>query len=264
VKQLASGGIAYRGGLSRIQGSFLHPNPFAIYLTFLIVFAAGLLPHLRGRTRAAMLVFLISATPVLLFTYSRSSWIAAGVGLLVVGMLQSKRLILGLAMVGVVVVLAVPSVSARFSDLERGTRPSGATGNSLEWRFQYWGQALQLARNPIFGIGLREVQASTEDQADAHNDFVRVYVETGLIGLGAYLWFIVELIRSARRSIRRTAAGLTRGIAVGFAAVVVSFLLLSLVSNIISQLVVLWYFCAIAGAALAAARLSSRRELVPA
>ena len=46
--------------------------------------------------------------------------------------------------------------------------------------------------------------------------------------------------------------------AVGFAGCLAAFLLLSLVSNVISQLVILWYFLAFAVAAAAGPRLERR------
>ena len=90
---------------------------------------------------------------------------------------------------------------------------------------------------------------------EPHNDFIRVYVETGLIGLSAYLWFLFSLARSARRSIRSTRSPLEHSVAIGFAGCLAAFLLLSLVSNVISQLVILWYFLAFAVAATAGPRL---------
>jgi O-antigen ligase len=194
----------------------------------------------------------------LLLTYTRSAWIATLAGLLVVAFYQGKRLVPIMGFAVVLVVLLVPSVAERFSDLSTETTQSGAAGNSLVWRFEYWKQALELSENPIVGAGLRTVQASTDVSKEPHNDFIRVYVETGLIGLSAYLWFLVSLARSARRSIRYTRSPLEHAVAVGFAGCLAAFLLLSLVSNVISQLVILWYFLAFAVAAAAGPRLERK------
>src|SRR5207237_10336561 len=104
------------GGFSRVLGTFVHPNPFAIYLTLLIIMGAALLPHVRGWRRAALALILGGCSVALLLTYTRTGWLAAVLGLVVVGILQS-RWILAVLIGGLVVLLvAVPSVSGRFAD----------------------------------------------------------------------------------------------------------------------------------------------------
>ena len=244
---------------SRVRGTFDHPNPFSIYLTMLIVMGVALVLKVQRRSVKLLLLGAIGVSGTfLLLTYTRSAWIATLAGLLVVAFYQGKRLVPIMGFAVVLVVLLVPSVAERFSDLSTETTQSGAAGNSLVWRFDYWRQALELSENPIAGAGLRTVQASTDVSKEPHNDFIRVYVETGLIGLSAYLWFLVSLARSARRSIRHTRSPLEHSVAVGFAGCLAAFLLLSLVSNVISQLVILWYFLAFAVAAAAGPRLERR------
>jgi O-antigen ligase len=244
---------------SRVRGTFDHPNPFAIYLTMLIIMGVALVLKVQRRSVKLLLLGAIGTSGLfLLLTYTRSAWIATLAGLLVVAFYQGKRLVPIMGFAVVLVMLLVPSVAERFSDLSTETTQSGAAGNSLVWRFEYWRQALELSENPIVGAGLRTVQASTDVSKEPHNDFIRVYVETGLIGLSAYLWFLVSLARNARRSIRRTRSPLEHSVAVGFAGCLAAFLLLSLVSNVISQLVILWYFLAFAVAAAAGPRLERR------
>jgi O-antigen ligase len=247
---------------SRVRGTFDHPNPFSIYLTMLIVMGVALLLKIERRVVKLLLIGAVALCSVfLLLTYTRSAWIATLAGLLVVAFYEGKRLLPIMGFAVVLVVMLVPSVAMRFSDLSTQTTQSGAAGNSLVWRFEYWQQALQLSDNPAVGAGLRTVQAETDVSKEPHNDFIRVYVETGLIGLSAYLWFLFSLARTARRSIRNTRSPLEHSVAVGFAGCLAAFLLLSLVSNVISQLVILWYFLAFAVAAAAGPRLERTRML---
>jgi hypothetical protein len=44
------------GGVSRFEGTFSQPNPFAIYLTLLIIMGVALLPHLEPKKQIAMSV----------------------------------------------------------------------------------------------------------------------------------------------------------------------------------------------------------------
>lgn len=237
------GGGRRIGDYSRVTGTFLHPNPFSIYLAVLICTAVALLPHISGRPRWALAGGLAVGGVLLLGTYTRGSWIALVVGLLVVGAIQSRWLV-GAVIGGVIaVMILVPSVSARFSDLETTTRYSGTAGNSLVWRVEYWNEALQLNHDsPLLGIGLKGIERSTTDAKNVHNDVVRVFVELGIAGLAVYLWLAAALMATARRALRATSGrNLDRGIAVGFAGSLAIVGLVSLSSNVITQVVLLWY-----------------------
>lgn len=256
---LTGAGSVARGGFERITGSFLHPNPFAIYLTFLFLVGLALYRHLGWSWRIALLPILAGSGIQLLFTFTRSAWIAAIAGLLVIALLQSKKLFVGLVVTVVLAVVMVPATVERLSDLGQATTASGAPGNSLQWRIQFWGETLSTVQNPVVGLGLGSAAALTEEGKLPHNDFVRTYVEMGLFGLLSYIWFLWRLGEMVKVALRRSPPGLIRGLAVALAASSVAFLLASFVSNILSQLVILWYFATIAGAAWAAVRLSGNQ-----
>jgi O-antigen ligase len=259
--QAVTGRGASIGGFSRIQGTFLHPNPFSIYLTFIIIMAVAMWPHVSGRTQIPLLVLIGGCSFALLLTYTRSSYIATFIGVFVVGLFQSKKLVGTLLVAVLVIAIAVPSVSHRFSDLQRSQRYSGAAGNSLVWRFSYWKQVASLAnKSPVTGIGLKMIEQRTDDAKNAHNDFLRVYVETGLLGLAAYAWLLIALGVVARRALKKAKPGLHRGVAVGFFGCYLAFVLLSMVSNVISQVVILWYFFTFAVAAHAVSRYGEQSE----
>ena len=244
------------GGFDRYQGTFSQPNPFAIYLTMLIVMGAAIFPHLTVRRRIAMGVLEACSIICLYYTYTRSAWIAAIVGVFAVAIMGRRRLLLGLLVGGMMVsVFAVPTIVQRFSDLGQSTSPSGYSSNSLSWRFSYWGDVLPLAaKDPITGIGLKMSSFETDQQKEPHNDFLRAYVETGLVGMAAYLLLLVSMGLVARHSMRytkRRPLSYERAIAVGFAGCVIAFVLISIVSNVITEVIVLWYYVAFAAAAYA-------------
>ena len=60
----------------RFEGTFSQPNPFAIYLTMLIVMGAALFPHLTQKKKIGMAVLLFFSIVCLYFTFTRSAWIA--------------------------------------------------------------------------------------------------------------------------------------------------------------------------------------------
>jgi putative inorganic carbon (hco3(-)) transporter len=192
----------------------------------------------------------------LLLTYTRTALLGTVLGLVVVGFVQSKRLLVILMLVGVCALVAVPQMSARFSDLtSTSTAGSGPSENSLVWRLGWWAQVLPLANsNPVTGIGLSMTSNLTET-AQPHNDYVRAYVETGLLGLGTYLAMLIALVGLGRRAVQASSRGtFDRGVAVGFLGCAVAYVAASLAANVMSNVVSLWYLFAFAAAASAVVR----------
>jgi putative inorganic carbon (HCO3(-)) transporter len=252
---VGAGGSVTNEGLGRVRGTFLHPNALGFYLAILIVMGVALLPHLTRRVRPLLLSLVWGCTLVLVLTYSRSSWIVLVVGLVVVAKLQSPS-ILVLMLAGIAALaLTVPSVSTRLLDLQPEPSLGGAQDNSFEWRLSYWSTAIGLAdESSAIGIGPKMTQYFTEEAKVPHNDFVRAYVETGILGLMAYGVIVAMLILTAVRAVRRTTTGLYRGVGVGFAGCVAAFTVFSFGGNLMSQVVVLWYFVAFAAAAITVSR----------
>jgi len=108
VAQVVTGsGLFMAGGFERVRGTFTHSNPFSVFLMMLVVMAVALLPHTRGWVRRGLVASLVATGPILVLTYTRGSWIAAVLGLVVVGLLQSRRLLVGLVIVLLGVALAL-------------------------------------------------------------------------------------------------------------------------------------------------------------
>jgi O-antigen ligase len=254
--QLSTGGGTLIGSFTRIDGTFAHPNPFAMYLVLLVVMGVALFEALPVAWRYAMASLLTVAGLALFATYARGAWIAAIVGLVVMGLAQHRRRLVAVTIgVAVVLLLLIPSTRERFGDLTAPDKPSGASSNSLTWRVDYWGDALDLAAtNPLTGIGLKNVSVALDEGAQPHNDYVRVAVELGAVGLLAFLGYLATLTVIARRAVRRAETDFGRAIATGFCGCLAAFVTLSLTSNILSQVVVLWYFVSFAALASATSR----------
>ncbi|MCU1449873.1 MAG: O-antigen ligase [Acidimicrobiales bacterium] len=261
-----------KGGFTRISGTFNQSNDFGRFLMLMIIMGAAIYPHLDRRWRRPMAVMLGLSGIFLFLTYTRSALVAAALGLLVVGLIQSKRLLACLLVAGMAGLLLVPSLSGRFSDLtqyqaKQLSQTGGANGgNTLAWRLGYWTEVLPLANsNPVTGIGLNQTKYSTDKAKQPHNDFIRAYVETGLVGFGAYVAMLLSMLFLGRRAVQRTRKGtFERGVAAGFLGCAVAFIAVSFVANVISNVVNLWYFIAFAACASAIVRLTYRREAMAA
>jgi len=251
--QLVTGqGQIRENGFGRILGTFVHPNPYAIFLAVAVVMAVALIPHLQGRPRAAAVVVLVVGGIALLGTYTRGSWIAAAIGAVVVGILQSKRTLLVLIVVAAAAAIVSPTAVARFTELAPNqSYETRGGGNSVSWRGEAWSSAIRLAReSPVIGIGLDMVRIRSDEAQPPHNDWVRAYSETGLLGLLAFGGLVIAFARTAIVAVRRAPQGIWRGFAVGYAGMLVALLSLTFSANVISQVVILWYVFALSAVAI--------------
>jgi putative inorganic carbon (hco3(-)) transporter len=250
LQQLASGSyLKVSDGLGRVTGTFVHPNTFGFYLVLLLTMAVAVYRHLHGWARFLVGAVLVVGSVVLLLTYSRGSWIALVVGVLVVGVLQARKLLLlvpaGLALVPVL----APSVLTRLADLTQEETVNGTPGNSFLWRVDHWRIVLRGARgHELLGLGPSSSDYLGAEVLPPHNDFVRMYVETGVLGTTVYLAVIVAAVVMAARALRATPErGLGRGLAVGMIGCMAAFVVGSVGGNLISEVVVLLYLFAFLG-----------------
>jgi O-antigen ligase len=243
------------GGFSRARGTFTHSNPLAAFLALLVIMTFAQVVHLRStRPRIYASAVCVVAGIGLFATYTRAAWLAAVLGITVIAASRGRRWLGGVVVILLVLLVTVPGVGSRFSDLTQESTSRGEPSNSLTWRAEYWGEALGLQDSPVTGIGLKQVAAQSAEGKQPHNDFLRAYVEMGLIGLAAYLWLMWQVLATGVRAVRATRDGPpeNRALAVGAAGVAAGYVLMSLVANLMSQVVVGLYFAAFVavGAAL--------------
>ena len=243
--------------VSRITGTFVHSNPFASYLVILATVAAAVITHLPGKAKiAAGAVFAVAST-FTLFTYARGAWIALVLGLIVIGVRQDRRILLAIVAGLLVVIVAVPSVTSRLSDLNKDREVGKGDPNSLAWRITYWERLLPLTiANPITGIGLEEVLLTQPEKLQPHNVFVQTTVETGLLGLGSLIGLAVSSAMALGRAMRKAKPGLERGIVIGGAGAALGVLSQLASENLLTQAAIHWYL----GAAVAFALMVAQRE----
>ncbi len=264
---LGSPASEIKGSFTRITGPFSQSNTFARYLAFMIVFGVALYPVLGKRLKVAMVALIGVSSTLLVLTLTRGALVAAVVGVVAVAVAQRRvRLLVALGIAAMVAMFAVPELGARFATLGTeqavGGRP---TGNSLEWRLGYWSEVLPLAnQNPVTGIGLNMTQYETDAEKQPHNDFVRSYVETGLVGFGAYCAMHVLLLRNGWLATRAARRGtLENAVGAGAFGTAVCFTLGSLGANVMSNVVSMWYLVAFAAAASYVVRRDPATGTVP-
>lgn len=253
IGQLVTGsGLYLAGGFSRITGTFVHSNPLAYFAVVAWLLMASLYPVVRGLARTAVVAVFLVASGLILLSFTRSAWLVAVIGLLI--LLYRRRAYLALAIGCALVLLGGISspVQSRFADLDTASAVTGKPANSLSWRVDYWQQSLSLAKpSPIAGVGLRTVSKTTTAAKQPHNDVVRAYVELGIPGLVSYLVLLVLMVWHALAAAldagRRRLGGIERAVTEAALVVAVAVVVLSMVANLMSQVVVMLYAVTVLG-----------------
>lgn len=196
-------------GLNRLQGTFSHSNSLGQYLAPFVLFAVGGVPTSRGAVRLGRIGLALGLTVVVALTYSRTAELVLLTGLAVLPFLHARRfgwrgLVRGFVLVAVTVGLAWwlagGVIRQRFVNLSLGSAAweaarSGASENSFTWRLINWETLVTLGlQHPIagHGAGMTTVLNPLVSPANgipfnAHNDFVRLFFEGGVLGLACYV-----------------------------------------------------------------------------
>ncbi|HET8600138.1 MAG TPA: O-antigen ligase family protein [Segeticoccus sp.] len=247
-----------KGSFTRITGPFSQANTFSRYLAFMIVFGVAILPHLSRRAKLVMAGLLSLSSVFLVLTLTRGALIATVFGIIVIAIVERRKALLaGLCAAVLAAAIALPGVSSRFAELGSSRNIGGTpTGNTLQWRLDYWTEVLPLANsNPITGIGLNMTQYNTDAAKQPHNDFIRAYVEMGVLGLLTYVAWLAALVGNARRALRAARPQtFEHAVAAGALGCAWCFIVGSAAANVMSNVVCLWYLVTFAAAASFIAR----------
>ena len=183
------------GFSNRIYGTFAHPNSFAIYLLIILSILLFYFFYTRKLLFGVGVLFL---SLLLCLTYSRIAWLGFILIIFIIGMLKYRKLLLTSLCILLLVYLIIPSVSLRINELFE-LDPYG----SVVWRIKLWKDMTEVFKEkPIQGFGIGTFNVLTENirgvkfgSTDAHNDYLKISVELGILGLISYLFLIFNLLK---------------------------------------------------------------------
>jgi O-antigen ligase len=244
-------------GTNRAWGTLSHPSTAAALFT--VGLALALFQYFEGRRRRYLLVALLLAV-ALLATRSLGGLAQAPVTLVAYGVFAGRlnRRVRTAALLGVAVLLLFVFTgfgSGRIQELSRTTSLSqashGHTTNALDWRYYQWTLLLKDWKDkPVLGWGLGTTDSYITPQDNIpHNDFLRLLVETGVIGFIVFGtgWFV--LVRTLRQRMR--IPGPARSLQAITLAVVVGLTVNSIVNNVNFMTSTMYATAALIGCALA-------------
>ncbi len=204
---------------SWIYGPYPNHNHYAglmeMLTPMLLVFCLTRYARGRVRTVAAAGAALMAGT--IFFSGSRGGMVAFAAELILLGvfvlrMQKRPRLALGLGVFAVLMVALLAwiggvELSKRVGTISIEARHELSGG--LRWTVDKDGLRM-FVHKPVLGYGLATFRVvypqfrhfySTVTVNEAHNDYLQLLVETGVLGFAALLWFLYLLFRNAFRTI---------------------------------------------------------------
>lgn len=159
--------------------------------------------------------YLVLAALVLLLSWQRAGWRGCGLAFLICA-----------GVVALLITIPGPFQSRAegiMQDLrtERADRPASS---SAGYRMEFYRNTLELIKkHPLFGTGTGSFPAAYADQIkgtgssaskNPHNEFMMIAVQTGIIGLGIFIWLLWQQWRLAPQLPTPLERGLAQGLVV--------------------------------------------------
>lgn len=225
------------GSGGRAVGSFGQSNELGAFLAMFTVYCAALVPAVENWfQRVLLLGFSVTGTIALIFTLSRGSLVAFAAGLLVVAF-RSSRVMLAIV---VVAFATCPFWAPDYlvdrimnSQVEVEGSDEVAMDTAALARIETWRSVLKVVEeHPLDGVGFGglayvlpeagEALGLSEVKDSAHNTFLRMIGEMGILGIIVFIVLLWNCWRLAETGIRTATRRFDRGQAVALAAATVA------------------------------------------
>jgi len=255
----------------------VRPGGRMFYMTYggvmmvVITFAVAVLLRggLRARAKAALAGLVAVMLAGLAVSLVRSAWVGLAVSVFVLAVVADRRLLWAFPVVVVVaaVVAPRPILKRAESIINAATdRRTGETEGPPEFRVDIWRTSLHIARHyPLTGIGLHNTRDLYDKYKDAdsietqvphaHNNFIQMVVERGVVGLAAFGYFFFALARLFVRGYRRARAPAARAAALAGIGATVGFLVEGFFEYTFGDYEIMAILYALAGVVVVAQRL---------
>jgi len=206
------------------EGKVGEPNTYGGYLVFMMSIATGLaLMEESFRTRLVAFSLVILFSIPLLYTQSRSSYLAAIPAVLSFLWLSKRKQWIppALLLVALLLPFMAPKVTkdrVSYTFTQGVGRPDTVAiagvqlDTSTSARLQSWQEAIRdLVQHPVLGFGVTGYRF-----VDAQ--YVRVATETGLLGLLLFLLLLATILRESYRVFKASHDPFDKGLTIGFIA----------------------------------------------
>jgi len=250
-------------GRQQVFGLFGNVNYFAEYLIVPLPLAISLFFATRNRThKILLLVGILAIGGSLILTFTRGSYLAIGISLIFMFFLylasrgkgfikeNKKIFIFILALIILITFLfAIPNPLNKpgtvISKIKGRISISQFTkGSSLKRRKAIWGfTGMMIKDRPFMGLGIGtykynslKYQAKFFEQGQnrslyphgfatkAHNEYLQLWAELGIVGLGIFIWLIICYFNCGIKFLKKIKDDYKQGIIIGLMGAVVAVL----------------------------------------
>ncbi len=253
---LLTGGHIYSDAGMRIKGTFTHPNILAFYLIFSFVTTLIYARYSRLTIHKKILITLIAADIfiLLLFTKTRSAWIAFFLFSATYSIIKERKYIILLIIFSTILYI-IPHTRERITNILNSPHSYQKEKlNSFSWRLELWKSSLSyIKRKPVLGNGLCTFRPYSKNffplagksGAAAHNIYIKLLFESGIIGLLAYLSIFIAIILSIIK--KKNYSKENSYDYYIFLPYLLSYILIGTVDNLLDYLSFNWYFWFLCG-----------------
>lgn len=193
--------------VGRVYSTIGNSNNYAELLVLTLPFYVTMFLNNRDWKKKVYYVAMISPCIVsLLLTYSRSSWVGFAFAAMIFVMFKNWRLIPVFGILGLMAFPFLPaSISSRVLTIFTGD-------SSTNMRFVIWGQIVPMMKDYwITGMGLGpdvfirilKNYPTVQRAVHAHNIFMQILLEVGIVGLLAFIGMHIRLVKESILTTRK-------------------------------------------------------------
>jgi len=202
-------------GLARLKGAFPHTNIYAGYLALFLPVCLGLFLYAsRGKSKVYFGIVSAAAIFCLIFTFCRSAVLGFWLAMLIIGLMNKDKLVIGLL---IAAVLIAPFLAPK--SIINWSKKTSSIGEFLlnKERFVLYETSFNMIKHhPVLGVGVNtyclnyqkyKLHDTSEETANtnwyAHNSYLQMASEIGLIGLLVFLYLLAKLFKYWRSFYRK-------------------------------------------------------------
>jgi putative inorganic carbon (HCO3(-)) transporter len=200
-------------GLLRATASFKDSNLLGIYLSALVPLVAGF-AFFYGKARGRVFFILVTILSVagIALTYSRPTILALYISFLLFAVIRKNKILIAFLIGGLCVSPFIAPASVKEWAKQVDYNPVRFMCN--DDRIAVYHNAIRMIRShPLIGVGTNTFMKNykaykefpeyrnvvTSDFMYAHNNFLHMAAEIGLLGLGVFVWLLYRLFKECLR-----------------------------------------------------------------
>ncbi len=245
--------VPLEGIYNRIYGTFAHPNLFAYYLVIAITITLFIF-LISNRKKINNLMFALLMpffTAMLILTFTRGAWLALLMTIALIGIIRFRKLLIISFFILLILFVSSESINTRIRDLF----PSNNQYSSIDWRLDLWQDSIGYVREKKFfghGTGMAkelilQKRGESFGSSDPHNDYLKIALENGYLGLASYLFIIISLFYYLLTKYKKTELANFKILILLTIGLTFSLYAMSFADNILRNTALEWAYWALIG-----------------